>query len=141
MLTTPLFLRRFFHMNGSGRAGLKMHVIRGGSTTLWSVVEDGVPRTQVSCQLKKSQCVRAEELWNVIDVRDREVLTEDWSRIAEDKKFVSVQNPLLLRWQILNAQEAWPLTDRLGIDLRARTDNPARVELKPDRIAGALNFT
>jgi len=65
---------------------------------------------------------------------------EDWGRIAEDEEFSLIQNTLLRRGQVLNAEEAPPLPDRLFIDVRARTDDAARVELKTDRKPIATNL-
>jgi len=65
---------------------------------------------------------------------------EDWGRIAEDEEFSLIQNTLLRRGQVLNAEKAPPLPDRLFIDVRARTDDAARVELKTDGKPIATNL-
>jgi hypothetical protein len=65
---------------------------------------------------------------------------EDWGRIAEDEELPLIQNTLLRRRQVLNAEEAPPLLDRLFIDVRARTDDAARVELKADGKSIATNL-
>jgi hypothetical protein len=65
---------------------------------------------------------------------------EDWGGIAEDEEFSLIQNTLLRRGQVLNAEKAPPLPYRLFIDARARTDYATWIELKTDGKPIATNL-
>ena len=94
------------HRDRSGRAGLKVEMIRGRGPATGTVVKYGKIGAQIAGQPEEYRDVFCKKLRPVTAVDNRKMGFEDGKGIAEDEKLVTIRNGLLLGRKMIGTEEA-----------------------------------
>src|SRR5262245_11335220 len=107
-------------------------MVRSRSPARRAVVNDEKLAAKVQRQVKQRSEITLYRLRDVAARSDHQVPRQNWKRVEERDEIRAEGYSALFRRQVLRAQEARALFDRRRVNLRPRTDDPLRVELRKD---------
>jgi hypothetical protein len=107
-----------------------MKVIRSGGAAFRAIVENCPAWAQIGQEQEKGIHMGIDPLRPMIHMGHGEMGREDGHGVAEDQVFASIANPLLTLGEMIEAQEASPLTLAFRTHIRGRALEPSGVVLE-----------
>src|SRR5215469_8276510 len=97
-----------------------MHMVRRRRAALGTIINDEVS-VQGSRNIQHASELVRDLLCPMFPMSNRQVMLQDWKRIAVDSEVAIERQAFLCRGQIRRAQEAWAFRHRLPVNPRRGT--------------------